>query len=404
MGPKVGFDGKNYLVVWARQQTLDGKIFNHELRAARVTPSGQILDPNGVVIAPGPKKYNSFRLAFNGQAFFVAWEVEPAWQTSYLNDPGSVIEGRLISLSSSGQLVLGSPVTIDDSATPSADGYPRVKHNGPHVAFTGSDFLVVYVTNENSGAPYVSQWQKAKLGIYARSVSNLGVLQAGKTQLLAYDNALGPVGRPPHIEFAQGKALMLFKAYSTANDTYGVYAMGITMPWGIPQAASPVLVDSMAQSTISNTPGWRGFENPRLAAGSSSYLALWEYNVVKQGPSGPDIYGTVSQIGSAIPKPAALVQGLSEDWPAVAFDGQNYTIMYEHFVGCMTYLGGVRVNTQGVTGATAIFTTSLFVDDIDLAFGTSNGLAVFWKENPPSTYNGPDYSYAVCARLIDKSP
>jgi hypothetical protein len=88
----------------------------------------------------------------------------------------------------------------------------------------------------------------------------------------------------------------------------------------------------------------------------------------------------------------------------VAFDGQNFTLAYQHAVGCQTHLGSVRVNTQGISGAAAIFTSSTFVSDVDLAFGTSNGLAVFWRFNPPSSYNGPDYSEAVCAQFVDKSP
>jgi hypothetical protein len=401
MGPKVGFDGQNYLVVWARQQTLNGTIFNHELRAARVTPAGQILDPNGIVIAPGPKKYNSFTLAFSGKVFFVAWEVE----TALGSDPGSVIEGRLISLSASGQLVLGSPVVIENSASPSSDGYPHVKHGGPDVSFTGSEFLVVYKTDENSGAPYVSQWQKAKLGIYARTVSVSGSLPAGKTQLAAYDNALGPVLRPPRVEFAQGTGRVLFTAFSTSNDAYGVYAMGVSVSGGTPVAAAPILIDSVARSVVFSKPAMRWFENPRLAVGWPWYLALHESNIAKPAKSyDPDLYGTVFQAGGAIPKPAPLVQGTLEAWPAVAFDGQNFTLAYQHAVGCQTHLGSVRVNTQGISGAAAIFTSSTFVSDVDLAFGTSNGLAVFWRFNPPSSYNGPDYSEAVCAQFVDKSP
>ncbi len=119
----------------------------------------------------------------------------------------------------------------------------------------------------------------------------------------------------------------------------------------------------------------------------------------------PDLYGAISQSGvrSPIPKPWPLVQGDSEAGPAVAFDGQNFTVVYEHKVGCLTHPGGVRVNTQGLVGATTFFTNSTFVYDLDLAFGTNNGLMMFWRFNPPSTPNGPDYSDAVCAQFIDKS-
>ncbi len=399
-GPKVGFDGQNYLIVWHRQQKLDGKLaYNHELRAARVTPSGQILDPGGVVIAPGPKKYNSFHLAFSGNLFFVVWEVETGG-----DDPGSVIEGIPI-LSSSGQLVLGSPVVIDNSVNPS---WPGIRHVSPDVGFTGSEFLVVYSSVLTDVAPYPWKWQAAagNWGLYARSVSVFGALKSGRTQLLAYDNSLGPAW-PIRLRFVegQGKGLVVFKAGSLASNTLGVYVMEVTMSGGTPLAAPPTLIDSAALSVIFSKPVPGSFENPRLGVSWPWYLLVWESSLLK--PSNyydPDLYGTIFLPGGTFQTSKPLVQGDSEAWPAVAFDGQNFTVVYQHKVGCLDHPAGVRVSTQGVVGATTIFTTSTFVSSLDLAFGTNNGLMVFWRFNPPSTLNGPDYSDAVCAQFVDKSP
>jgi hypothetical protein len=44
--PSVSFDGRNYVVVWRKS-----KIESGELRSSRVTPDGEVLDPNGIFIS-----------------------------------------------------------------------------------------------------------------------------------------------------------------------------------------------------------------------------------------------------------------------------------------------------------------------------------------------------------------
>jgi hypothetical protein len=44
------------------------------------------------------------------------------------------------------------------------------------------------------------------------------------------------------------------------------------------------------------------------------------------------------------------------------------------------------------------------VDEVDVAFGTTNGLVVFEDFNPPLFYNGSDYSDGIFGQFIEKTP
>ena len=69
--PEVASDGTNFLVVWT-----DGVQGNRgDVRAARVTPQGEVLDPGGFVLT-GPEQYGGYRphAAFDGQNYLVTYE------------------------------------------------------------------------------------------------------------------------------------------------------------------------------------------------------------------------------------------------------------------------------------------------------------------------------------------
>ncbi|MDI6839984.1 MAG: FlgD immunoglobulin-like domain containing protein [bacterium] len=68
--PAVGFDGKNYLVVWAWYDPYTGKWGIH---GTRVSIDGEVLDPNAIVISSGmaPRWYPV--VTFDGTNYLVCW-------------------------------------------------------------------------------------------------------------------------------------------------------------------------------------------------------------------------------------------------------------------------------------------------------------------------------------------
>ncbi len=70
--PKILWNGTYYLVVW--QDKRDGK--NWEIYGSRVTPDGKVLDSNGFPISVGTGNRGTPVISWNGKTFFVVWEKE----------------------------------------------------------------------------------------------------------------------------------------------------------------------------------------------------------------------------------------------------------------------------------------------------------------------------------------
>jgi hypothetical protein len=69
--PTMAFDGTNYLVVWTDQRSHWRS--SYDVYGSRVTPSGEVLDPGGIPIATSPSDEAQARVAFGGGTFLVVW-------------------------------------------------------------------------------------------------------------------------------------------------------------------------------------------------------------------------------------------------------------------------------------------------------------------------------------------
>lgn len=151
--PSIIFDGANYLVVWEEEIGFDGS----DIRGARVSPSGTVLDPTGIPISTAPEKQYSPHLAFDGTNSLVVWMDGRNHPTE--NYVADIYATRI---STNGVLLDGSA----DEGGIQVNTYFTEYKSDPRVCFDGQNFFVTWWIAQFSG----------DAGIYAARVSPSGTL------------------------------------------------------------------------------------------------------------------------------------------------------------------------------------------------------------------------------------
>ncbi|MFQ6002581.1 MAG: dockerin type I repeat-containing protein [Candidatus Zixiibacteriota bacterium] len=117
--PSVASDGENYLVIWT--EILDSTGETYEIEGVRVSPEGEVLDPQPFSISSGDRE-SLPAVAFGGGKYLAVW----------LHDNTFDIYGALVDTSG---MVMGSTIEI---------GVAAGIQTNPQVASDGTDFLVVW--------------------------------------------------------------------------------------------------------------------------------------------------------------------------------------------------------------------------------------------------------------------
>lgn len=140
-GQAVAYDGTNFLLAWSS---------GGEIRAARLSPEGALLDPAGISIAQGSAGDEQLSVAFDGEVYLVSW-VERTTKT-YDNGSGLLITGPtshfyVARVDPAGQVLDqgATLVTDDEYCIDIVCEYDKVS---VAVAQDGSSFLV-FGTNYN---------------------------------------------------------------------------------------------------------------------------------------------------------------------------------------------------------------------------------------------------------------
>ena len=120
VSPRVAYDGTNYLVVW---QTFGSA--NTDILATRVTPSGTVLDPGGIVVSTGAGAQAEPDVAFNGTNYLVVWD-----------------DNRVVGSDIYGTRVSKAGVVLEPAGIPISTATNT--QFAPAVSSAGSNFLVVW--------------------------------------------------------------------------------------------------------------------------------------------------------------------------------------------------------------------------------------------------------------------
>ncbi len=181
--PDICFGGGYYFAVWT-----DNRNSNYEIYGARVTPAGNVLDPNGILIGYGDQTYYYYYSAvvYNNTNYFVV--------ASVTNPTPYRIIGRFINPN-------GSYGSDTMSIFSSAQAIYRVR-----IAFSGSNYLLTWIEYQPVGYTYVARGQILSTSgtpvgspfTIADSVdySSLAVRYSGFNYLVTFSKSLTSGGNP----------------------------------------------------------------------------------------------------------------------------------------------------------------------------------------------------------------
>jgi len=118
--PDITFDGTNFITVWT-----DESYSPTAICGARVTPSGQVLDPNGKPLITGSATWGSPKLAFDGTNLMLAYRE--------VNLTSGTVYGQRLTTSLQ---KIGNPFAISTSTLRKYD---------VRIAYSGSNYLVTWL-------------------------------------------------------------------------------------------------------------------------------------------------------------------------------------------------------------------------------------------------------------------
>ncbi len=328
---------------------------------------GEFMPAPGIPGYPTVNTQDYPAVAFDGTKYLVVWEDD--------RDGHWHIYGALVSAT-------GNPPTTGDgfAISPSSEAYYACY---PSVAFDGSEFLVVW--GDDRG--YANE-PSTDIDIYGALVDVSGETPVVTQLTYPISDAAGDQFQP-RVAFNGTNYLVVWSDYRNGNyyDTYGALV----------NTDGEVLDPPGDNIAISVSEDYRPYP-VSVAFGGTNYLVVWE-----DWRDDADIYGArVSNAGGVLDPDGFLVSTNTEETyqylPSVAFDGDNYLVVWEDRTsGSDIY--GARVSQAGLVqdpDGFEIATTTNSLQYPTVAFDGTEYL-VAWMDVVP--WPGVTYIYGRPASL-----
>jgi hypothetical protein len=416
--PVLAFDSENYLMVWEDASGADINIYG-----SRVDTSGTALDPSGIAISTESEWQYYPALAFADTTFLVAWVDERSAIVQEIYGARITTQG----------LVLDPTGILIATSLP----FDTIVHASPSVAFAGTDWFCVYQKNDNDGSDP---------NIYGRRVATTGTI----IDSVLISNAANTQSRP-RITFDGTNYLAIWQDTRPGSDYKEVYGARITPtgtvlePNGIPistmqwdQSYAELTAGGTNCLTVWQDHRWGDTNNdppdiygarvnfsgtvldpngicistaanqqyrPGCAFDGTNYLVVWEdFRNWESAPdrTQPDLYGArITAQGNNLDSLGILIapQLSDPDYPlnpVVAFDGTNYLVVWEEWLGGNSDVLGKRISPDGtiIGSDIPICTTSTWWRMPDVIFGEGSYLTV-WMKNGYDIYGARVTSVGV---------
>ena len=343
--PALYFDGTNFLVVW--QDYRDGA--NYDIYGVRINPAGNILDTAFIPIATGINYETNPAISFGTTNYIV----------TFTNEVGSNSDIMGVRINKDG-------VIIDTSAILISTGIYFYSQIYPVLGFDGQNYLAV--------------WEDERNGNTNGDIFGARITSAG--------SVLDPTGIPistaaneqrhPAVIFDGTNYFVVWQDKRINGLNYDIFGARIN--------TQGIVLDTLGIpiSVINNDQ-----KNPAVAFDGTNYFVVWEDNRINQ--YNYDIYGARVTPDGVLLDTGGIAIAEAQEYqihPRVIFGRTNYFVVWEDYRNDNGEIYGCRVDQNGVvidTGGIAILPSSNFRCNPAVAFDGNNYL-VLWQESRPGTY------------------
>ncbi|MBI3851780.1 MAG: cadherin-like domain-containing protein [Verrucomicrobia bacterium] len=357
--PAVAFNGTNYLVVWTDSRNWTNKLFNLDIYGARVSNAGTVFDPNGIAICRATADQAAPAVATDGSNFLVVWQDLRNQSTTATDVYGARVTGT-------GALMETNGIAISRAAN---------NQTSPSVAASRSGFLVVWQDMRN-----------ASIGsdIYGARLTTAGaVLDSGGIPI----NRAKDDQRFPAAAFNGNNFLVVWEDWRNSKPatTNGadIYGTLITM------AGTTVDTNGFAISRTEKNQLFPAIAANGLPSNMNGYLVVWQ-DARNTSTSGYDIYGArVSLAGDILDTNGIAISTATNDqtFPSVASDGNDYLVAWQD----ATYSGTTRAVTNLNIYGTRVTSGGIVLDKSGLAINTN----AFNQQLPVIAFGGGEQFLVV---------
>ena len=391
--PSVVSDGTQWLVVWAGYaDTL------REVRGARVTRGGVVLDTAGIAIAPGAERPRWPAVGYDSHSFVVTWSAENARDTGCVRakrvtsdgivldtlgivvtdvaeseSPVAIAGGNAGSLlvwgdwlRSESEDLFGTRLT-SDGVVLDTEGIPVAtvanSQLRPAAASDGTDYLVVWIGEFGS---------EASMDIYGARVNSAGAVLDPKGFRVCTTEGTRTM---PAAAFGGTTYLVVWVDGFDGGDIRGARITSdgeILEPPGFPITSEHSYV-------------------PVVASGGDTSLVVWTDK--RNGSSNSDVYGARVTSAGAVLDPAGIpicTEPGNQEHPSVLFGTESYLVVWSEQPNYWN-IRGARVSTSGVVLDTSGLDIEIHEgvqDEPDLAFGADEYFVVWADDRDGSEIYG----------------
>jgi hypothetical protein len=348
VSPVLAFDGANFLAVWVDTRSGSGA----DLYGARVTPAGEVLDPDGIPVCTTADGQHDPTVTFGGTDYLVVWQ------------DSAIIAAR----------VTPAGLVLDSSGIVVAGGAGSQLY--PTATYDGTNFLVVWYDNRGLGDVYG-----------ARITPEGAVLDTSGIRITAGQIVRGQ----PTAAFDDADFLVAW-TYVSVTNTYDIYGARVT-PAGMVIDTSGIILSTAANPQTA----------PAVASDSASFLAVWQD---ERTPSVSDIYAArASPQGVLLDSQSIAVSTATSQQvsPAVACDGANYLVVWQDARTGNYDIHGARLTSSGALLDSLGFPVSTAPGSQELpavAFDGTNCLVV-WQDTRNGEYDIYGARLATSGVLLD---